>query len=82
MMLVALKRLRYPRGAEGVEYSPGDSFQALSERDFKALTLTRLAAEQTKRTPKKTLSLKAAEPTETETARANGYGRRDMRAED
>lgn len=37
--LIATKRLRYPRGVDGKEYNAGDSFEALSERDAKALTL-------------------------------------------
>jgi len=41
--LIALKRLRYPRGVVGVEYEPGDKFEALSDRDAKALTLVRAA---------------------------------------
>lgn len=41
--LVALKKLRYPRGPDGKEYNTGDTFTALSERDAKALTLVRAA---------------------------------------
>jgi len=41
--LVALKRLCYPRGFGGVEYNAGDKFEALSDRDAKALTLVRAA---------------------------------------
>lgn len=43
--LVALKRLRYPRGVGGKEYTPGDEFTPLSERDAKAFLLVRAAKE-------------------------------------
>lgn len=56
--LVALKRLRYPRGPDGKEYNAGDPFEALCERDAKALKLVRAARDAEVATP-----AKAEEPT-------------------
>ncbi len=47
MMLVALKKLRYPRGRTGVEYQPGDSFEVASDRDAATLRAVRVAKEFT-----------------------------------
>lgn len=58
--LKALKRLRYPSGPAGKEYQAGDSFDALSERDAKALTLVRAAQYDDK--AKKPVKPKATEP--------------------
>lgn len=44
--LVARKKLRYPSGPNGREYQRGDTFEALSERDKKALLLVRVAQEE------------------------------------
>lgn len=43
MRLVALKRLRYPRGVGGREYSPGEAFETVSDRDAHALKLVKAA---------------------------------------
>lgn len=43
--LVALKRLRYPRGPSGKEYVAGETFEALSEKDAHTLKLVRIATE-------------------------------------
>lgn len=88
MKLVALKKLRYPRGPDGVEYKEGDFFTAYSERDAKALTLVRAA----KNAPDEVVVVRpaaittAAMSTETfekpaDTPRRR-YTRRDVRAED
>lgn len=66
MKLVALKRVYYPRGRGGREYQPGEVFDALSERDAKALTLVRAA------------KVAPAPPAAT----AGVYERRDMVARD
>lgn len=70
MKLVALKKLRYPRGVEGKEYNPGDEFTSLSERDTQALTLIRVAklAEQKQAETKKPAARRAPVVTEEMTA--------------
>lgn len=88
MLLVAKKRIRYPRGEGGIQYEVGDTFETLTERDGKALTLVRFAEEAPKRTMKKTLTLKppaaiqttAAAPEKTLDTASGTYLRRDMRA--
>lgn len=52
MKLVALKRLRYPRGPSGKEYAAGDTFEALSEKDARTLKLIRVAEEPSSKKPK------------------------------
>ena len=39
MKMEALKRVKYPHGPTGREYAPGEKFEALSDRDAKALSL-------------------------------------------
>jgi hypothetical protein len=51
LKLVALRRLRYPRGIGGKEYEAGDTFDALSDRDAKALTLIRAARDADEKPP-------------------------------
>lgn len=46
MKLIATKRLYYPRGPGGKEYQRGETFEAVSERDKKALLLVRAATEE------------------------------------
>lgn len=41
--LIAMKRIRYPRGPDAREHSPGDEFESLSDKDTKTLTKARLA---------------------------------------
>ncbi len=88
MQLIAMKKIRYPkRGPDAVEYMPGDSFQTLTDRDAKALLITRVAKEAPKPAAKKTLTLKPAGPVEAPAAApaktldtaAGSYQRRDMR---
>jgi hypothetical protein len=40
MEMVALKRVKYPHGPTGKEYTSGESFTALSERDAKGLYIS------------------------------------------
>lgn len=95
--LVALKRLRYPRGPQGKEYNIGDSFDVLSDRDAKALTLIRVARAESDEPEKpkpvlRTTAMRAepvrppAAPMTTESAsevtRSPRYRRRDQQAED
>lgn len=93
MKLVALKRLRHPRGPDGKEYAPGDSFEA-SERDAKAYVLVRAAkdapqdAEKPRRgrPPKERAVSTNAMTTEGASGLVHDdgprYARRDMRPED
>jgi len=81
MMLIALKKLSYPRGRNAVEYQAGDSFKALSERDAFALTAVKAAKAAPSRAAKKTLSLKPAGEASVSEETSGQYGRRDMRAE-
>ena len=39
MKMEALKRVKYPHGPTGRAYAPGEKFEALSDRDAKALSL-------------------------------------------
>lgn len=96
--LVALKRIRYPRGVGGQDRNPGDEFEALSDRDAKALTLIRVAkvveAPRRGRPPKtETRELKAEAPepqvtpwkdwpSEEKSEPVRRYRRRDMNPED
>lgn len=64
--MIALKKLRYPNGAGGKEYMPGDQFETLSERDTKALSLVQVAR---------------LDDSKAETSRRK-YRRRDVVAED
>lgn len=85
MQMVALKRVKYPHGPSGKEYAPGETFEALSERDAKALSIvgkaeygqkkskTDLPKEAMKRAPKK-------EAAEAPAPLAPTYQRRDMQA--
>lgn len=82
MLLIAKKKFRYPRGgSDAVEYAPGDTFRALSERDAKTLVLTRVAEEAPRRTSKKAMATKPGQDVPT-LAESGEYSRRDMRAED
>lgn len=90
-ILQALKRIRYPHGKKAKEYMPGDKFEALSERDVKALTLLRVAkALEPQPQPKmrvadperKVRVMKPVKSKAEETESAGVYSRRDMRAED
>jgi hypothetical protein len=82
--LIALKRLRYPRGPDGKEYNTGDEFDALSERDVKALTLVRAAREASDELPSlhqaRGLTAEPAPEAESSNTQARRYSRRDMRA--
>lgn len=98
MRLVALKRVRYPRGPNAREYKPGEEFDTLSDRDAKALTLVGVAksapvapAPLDMPKPEPTFGLygtAAVSPDESEThdrprrGRSRRYARRDLTPED
>jgi hypothetical protein len=82
--LVALKRLTYPRGTGAKEYNPGDTFEALSDRDAKALKLVGRAKDAApspapaRRTAKQPVTPEPEPPQPDQSI----YNRRDMRPED
>jgi len=80
-MLEALKRVRYPRGANGREYQAGERFASLSDRDTKILTLTRVA----RQAPDESVPVVAEQadpPATRRRGRPPRYLRSDMRAEE
>jgi hypothetical protein len=86
MQLVAKKRVKYPHGPTGKEYAPGETFDALSERDAKALVIVG-KAEYGKPTNKTDLPADVMKPKKVEEAPVEPetplrYQRRDMRAAD
>lgn len=81
MEMVAAKRVKYPHGPTGKEYGPGEAFEALSERDAKALFISGKAT-YGKPTNKTDLPRKKEEAVVTTPLSETGrYQRRDMRAE-
>jgi hypothetical protein len=91
MRLVALQRVRYPSGADGKEYKPGEQFEVASEQDCKVLKAVLLAADATPQKkpaapiqppelPKHDPVTTLAEEAEAQPRRR--YTRRDMKAED
>ena len=89
LKLIAKKRLRYPRGPNGKEYQRGDTFEALSERDKKALVLVG-AAQEGPMTPLRVaepqpVTTRAMQPEtpapDTEAPKPRNYRRRDMTPE-
>jgi hypothetical protein len=94
MRLVALQRVRYPNGADGKEYKPGEQFEA-SEQDCKVLKAVLLAADVPTSAPQKKPVVAPIPPPElpkndpvttlaedAEEQPRRRYTRRDMKAED
>jgi hypothetical protein len=94
MRLVALQRVRYPNGADGKEYKPGEQFEVASEQDCKVLKDVLLAADAPTAAPQKKPAAPIPPPElpkhdpvtalaeEAEAQPRRRYTRRDMTAED
>ena len=77
--MVAIRRVKYPHGPTGREYDIGEGFEALSERDAKALFVAGKArqgeAENKTNPPKQVVKVEEV------AAQSPLYKRRDMQAE-